>query len=228
MPPAWLSILSWAWIALSAASGVAILADTYIFGYRQHMAVMEAVWPVTALYFGPLALPAYAAWGRPMTHRYLTERGDAPEKPFWAKVAVGVSHCGAGCSLADLVAEWVIFGAGLSLAGLSLTVELPFDYALALALGIVFQYFAIAPMKGLPVIKGLEVAARVDFLSLTAFEVGLFGWMAFMTFVLFPSPHLATDHAAFWLLMQFGMVVGFFTSYPMNWWLIRKGIKEGM
>jgi hypothetical protein len=83
-------------------------------------------------------------------------------------------------------------------------------------------------MKGLPVIKGLEVAARVDFLSLTAFEVGLFGWMAFMTFVLFPSPHLATDHAAFWLLMQFGMVVGFFTSYPMNWWLIRKGIKEGM
>lgn len=46
--------------------------------------------------------------------------------------------------------------------------------------------------------------------------------------MLFPSPHLATDHAAFSLLMQFGMVVGFFTSYPMNWWLMRKGIKEGM
>lgn len=47
-------------------------------------------------------------------------------------------------------------------------------------------------------------------------------------YILFPAPHLATDHAAFWLLMKFGVVVGFFTSYPMNWWLIRKGIKEGM
>ncbi|WP_268811793.1 DUF4396 domain-containing protein [Caballeronia arationis] len=24
------------------------------------------------------------------------------------------------------------------------------------------------------------------------------------------------------------MVVGFFTTYPVNWWLIRKGIKEKM
>jgi hypothetical protein len=24
------------------------------------------------------------------------------------------------------------------------------------------------------------------------------------------------------------MIAGFFTSYPMNWWLIRAGIKEPM
>lgn len=228
MPPAWLTVASWTWIALALLSAALVLADTYGLGYRQRMWIMEAVWPVTALYFGPLTLPAYLRWGRPATHRWMRAHGDPPDKPFWAQVAVGVSHCGAGCSLGDLVAEWVVFGAGLQLVGFALPVEYPFDYALALGLGIVFQFFAIAPMRGLPVGKGLRVAAQVDFLSLTAFEVGLFGWMAIMQLVLFPSPHLSTDHAAFWLLMQVGMIVGFATAYPMNWWLIRRGIKEAM
>jgi len=29
-------------------------------------------------------------------------------------------------------------------------------------------------------------------------------------------------------MMQIGMVIGFATSYPMNWWLIKKGVKEPM
>jgi hypothetical protein len=29
-------------------------------------------------------------------------------------------------------------------------------------------------------------------------------------------------------MMQIGMVVGFVTSYPMNWWLIKQGLKEEM
>lgn len=228
MVPTWLTILSWAFLALALASAAAITADIFVLGYRQHMKVMEAVWPVTALYFGPLALAAYRRWGRPMSHRAMKESGDSPKKPFWASVAVGATHCGAGCTLGDLVAEWVVFAAGLQLLGFALPVEYPFDYVLALGLGIVFQYFAIAPMRGLALGEGLKVAAKADFLSLSAFEVGLFGWMAVMQLVLFSGPHLTTDHAAFWFLMQVGMVVGFFTTYPMNWWLIRRGVKEAM
>jgi hypothetical protein len=32
----------------------------------------------------------------------------------------------------------------------------------------------------------------------------------------------------FWFMMQIAMLFGFLTAYPMNWWLIRKGIKEAM
>jgi hypothetical protein len=32
----------------------------------------------------------------------------------------------------------------------------------------------------------------------------------------------------FWGAMQVAMIAGFITSYPMNWWLIRVGIKERM
>jgi hypothetical protein len=29
-------------------------------------------------------------------------------------------------------------------------------------------------------------------------------------------------------MMQIGMLAGFLTSYPVNWWLVRRGIKEKM
>lgn len=227
--PAWITLISWMYLGLAFASAAVVAADIFLAGYRQHMRVMEAVWPITALYFGPLGLLAYRRWGRPMSHRSMSANsGVPPNKPFWAAVAVGATHCGAGCTLGDVIAEWIVFAAGLQLAGFALPVEYPFDYALALGFGIAFQYFAIAPMRNLALGDGLKLAAKADFLSLSAFEVGLFGWMAIMQLVLFRSPHLTPDHAAFWFLMQIGMIIGFFTSYPMNWWLIRHGIKEAM
>jgi hypothetical protein len=103
------------------------------------------------------------------------------------------------------------------------------DYVLAVMLGLAFQYFAIAPMRGLGVRAGIVAAAKADILSLTAFEVGLFGWMALQTFVLFPAPHhLHPDSPVYWFGMQIGMCLGFVTSYPVNVWLIRRGIKEAM
>jgi urease accessory protein UreH len=169
------------------------------------------------------------AWGRPMSQRWVTARNRGmPGKRFWAGTAVSATHCGAGCVLGDLIAEWVVFAASLQLLGFALPVEYPLDYVLALSWGILFQYFVITPMRHLAFGKGLKLAAKADFLALSAFEVGLFGWMAIMQLVLFPSPHLTTDHAAFWFLMQVGMIIGFATTYPMNWWLIRHGIKEVM
>jgi hypothetical protein len=102
------------------------------------------------------------------------------------------------------------------------------DYVLAVTFGLAFQYFAIAPMRGLSFRKGIVAAAKADILSLTAFEVGLFGWMALTTFVFFPVHHLSPLSPVFWFLMQIGMVIGFATSWPANVWLLRRGIKEPM
>jgi hypothetical protein len=127
--------------------------------------------------------------------------------------ATEVSHCGSGCSLGDVISEFVIFGLGLTIAGVALWAEYVGDYILALALGIVFQYVAIAPMRHLGVKDGLKAATKADFISLTAFEIVLFGWMAIMAFVLFPAPRrLTPSSAAFWFLMQIGMIIGFWTA----------------
>jgi hypothetical protein len=58
---------------------------------------------------------------------------------------------------------------------------------------------------------------------------GLGGWMAVMAFVLFPAPHhLMPSSAAYWLLMQIGMIIGYFTAWPANVWLVNRGIKVPM
>ncbi len=192
---------------------------------------MEAVWPITALYFGPLAVWAYALWGRPTSGRWLRQHGreEPPEKPAFATYAVGVSHCGAGCTLGDIVAEFMVFALGATIAGATLFAEYLGDYVLAVALGLVFQYFAIAPMRGLGVRDGLVAAAKADILSLSAFEVGLFGWMGVMAFVFYPAPHhLHPASPVYWFLMQIGMIIGFGTAFPINVWLIKRGIKEAM
>jgi len=122
-----------------------------------------------------------------------------------------------------------VFGLGASIAGETVFAEMTGDYLAAVGLGIVFQYFAIAPMRGLGLGKGLLAAAKADVLSLTSFEIGLLAWMALMAFVFFPGPHhLLASSPAYWFLMQIGMVIGFFTAWPTNVWLLRRGIKEAM
>jgi hypothetical protein len=105
---------------------------------------------------------------------------------------------------------------------MALVPEYAADYLAAVSLGIVFQYFAIAPMRGLGLRDSLIEAAKADILSLTAFEVGLFAWMALTQLFLFPRPHLGADRAFYWFLMQVGMVVGFFTAWPANVRLIAR------
>jgi hypothetical protein len=231
MPGAWLIAVSWVALGVGFVCAALIGLDLWVRGYRQRMPIMEAVWPVSALYLGPFAVWGYRRYGRPSSERWLAEhqRESPPDKPRWATVAVGVSHCGAGCTLGDIVAEFGVFWLGLSVAGTALWFEYIGDYVLALLLGLLFQYFAIAPMRGLGLREGLIAAAKADVLSLTAFEIGLFGWMALMAFVFFPAPHhLHPDSPTYWFLMQVGMAIGFLTAYPVNVWLIRTGVKEAM
>ena len=251
MPPHWFAVLAWTSLALAAGSAALILGDIYLRGHRQAMRVMEIVWPVTALYFGPLAVWAYVRWARqPEAHHPSASpaahpagmpmpmpmpgadgaghpmRMSPPDRPFWQSVAIGVSHCGAGCTLGDIAGEVLVFAVGLTLFGARIGAMYAVDFALAYALGIVFQYFAIAPMRGLGLKAGIMAALKADTLSLVAFEVGMFGWMAVMYYVI--RPRFEPSQAEYWFLMQVGMVIGFFTSYPANWWLIRRGIKERM
>jgi hypothetical protein len=269
MAPVWLTVVAWFYLSVCFCCAAVIAYDITFNRRRQPMGVMNFVFPITALYFGPFAVALYWRWGRaaaltsavsmPATragvasadkgmpmhggqdadHEMAGAAGpggsDVPAppgeraRPWWVTMAIEVSHCGAGCTLGDVISEFAIFGLGLTIAGATLGAEYVGDYILALAFGIVFQYFAIAPMRGLGLKDGLVAAAKADFISLTAFEVGLFGWMAVMAFVLFPAPHhLMPSSAAYWLLMQVGMIIGYVTSWPANVWLVRRGIKVPM
>jgi hypothetical protein len=215
MVPDWLNVVAIVSLSIAGICFVAVLID--VVRRPQEMAIMNWVWPITTLYGGPLAVWMYARLGRPSPH----------ERPFYSRVAVDATHCGAGCVLGDIIAEFVIFYTGFIILGSMLATEYVGDYLLAYAFGIAFQFFAIAPMRHLSLWPGIGAAIKADTISLTAFEIGLFGWMAISFFVLFHPP-LMPNQPAFWFMMQIGMVIGFLTSYPANWFLVRSGIKISM
>jgi len=215
-------------LLLAAACAAVIVLDMTLRGYRQPMTVMAVVWPVTALYLGPIGLWAYARWGRPRSPRWRREHGRPAERAMATSVGVAVGHCGAGCTLGDIVGASLVFVVGIRLFGLALWAELVLDFAFAFVLGIGFQYLTIAPMRGLGVADGLRAAVRADALSLIAFEVGLFAWMIALRFVVFATDPLHPDQPMYWAAMQLGMVLGFVTSFPANWWLVSHGYKERM
>ncbi|KAL9106713.1 MAG: hypothetical protein Q9227_008282 [Pyrenula ochraceoflavens] len=146
-------------------------------------------------------------------------------RPMWATVLIGVSHCGAGCVLGDLVGEWLVYGTGVTLNGQMIWVELLIDYAFALLFGIIFQYFSIAPMSGEYGVKTVVRAVKADILSLTSFEIGLFGWMVAYQVGIW-NYRLEMTTWTYWWMMQVGMILGAATAFPVNWFLIGKGIKE--
>lgn len=66
----WLSRSAVVWLAVSIVTAGALLIDVYLRSHRQHMRVMEALWPITALYFGPFTRPFHVRYGRPQGQRW--------------------------------------------------------------------------------------------------------------------------------------------------------------
>jgi hypothetical protein len=239
MPEA-LVVVAWISLVVAVVCAGVITADI-LAGHRQKMAIMNVVWPVTALWSGPVGLLAYCRFGRLSTKQVTEEakaRGEEPpgkKKPFWAVSAVAATHCGSGCTLGDLIAEWGVFFVPALLTWFgyrTLFSERIFatwvlDFVLAFLLGIVFQYFTIVPMRHLGVWKGIWAAMKADTPSLVSWQLGMYGWMAIAVFVIF-GHEIHKTSPVFWFMMQIAMVVGFLTAYPVNWWLVRAGVKEKM
>lgn len=239
MFPTWLNLLSKLSLTLGLASAAWLALD--VRRRPPKMKIMAFVWPLTGLFGGPALLAFYRRYGRASTPQ--GQRAHAQktttETPFGVAVAKGALHCGAGCALGDIVAESTAFVAPALLLPFGYpwaTSERIFavwgyDFVLAFALGIVFQYHAIVPMRKLGFWPGLWAALKADTLSLTAWQVGMYGFMGWAHFWLFKSVlgvTLTADRPEFWFMMQLAMGAGFATAYPMNWWLIRRGIKERM
>lgn len=230
-----LSIAGWISLAIAFICSAVISVDEI--SHPQKMSVMNVVWPVTALYFGVFGLWGYFRLGRRMAadqvegmkHKtHAPETASKAQEPTLSQIAISASHCGAGCAIGDVIAEFLVYALQLSVLGVSLYASFVVDYALAWTIGIAFQYFSIQPMRHLPPGQALRAAIKADTLSITTFQVGMYGWMALNFFLLHPRPHLLPIESGFWLMMQIAMVCGFVTTMPANRWLLRKGWKETM
>ena len=193
--PGWLTAASWAFVAITVACAAAIAFDVFARGRRQPTRTMDVVWPLSALYLGPLALLLYARWGRP--------RSTPP-------VAAGGLAGGAASALAHLVGVPLVVTTGLTIAGIDL-----WPMILVIAVIAVSLLAAFETAAG----RRAQTAVTVALVTVLAFDLGMGGWMLLLHFT--ESMPSAT-HVAFWFLMQVGVVLGTLTALPVVRWLTRQ------
>lgn len=247
------SFISMIFVVSGLVSCLIIFMDTR--KHKQPMTIMGAVWPLTGLWASWAGLWAYYRFGRAkkamdgsmpgmdmdsmpdmdMSHQappMQMDKGNMdnmiPPSPTWQQISLSTLHCGAGCTLADLAGEWFTFFIPLSIGSSLIAGQWVFDYLLALATGILFQYLAIRQMENLPARQILKKAFKADVLSLTSWQIGMYGWMAIVIFLFSNGLSFPKTSWEFWFMMQIAMLLGFITAYPVNRLLIKKGIKKGM
>jgi hypothetical protein len=153
--PEWLHILAWTYISVCLACALGLAIHTLI--RPQKMAIMSLVWPITALYMGPVAIALYLR-SLPVSQKEPTSTSaqmreamertkDLPPTPL--QNAIAVFHCGAGCSIGDLIAESIVPTLGLIFAG-EFGSKLILDFVFAYIFGIVFQYATSASSSSTP------------------------------------------------------------------------------
>lgn len=116
------------------------------------------------------------------------------KRSSWQRTVLSTLHCGAGCTLADLIGECFAWLVPVSLGGSLLAGSWVLDYALAMVIGIGFQYAAIREMEPVGVREALGRAAKADALSLTAWQIGMYGWMALVHFAFLPITRCQGPH----------------------------------
>ncbi|WP_232078334.1 DUF4396 domain-containing protein [Mycobacterium paraseoulense] len=221
--PEWVTLLAWIVTVLGVLLAGAMLADIYVGGHRQPLRAMEAVWPITAIYAGPLAWWAYYRWARPATQRWQQQHGCPPRLGLPATAAVQTIPGGAVSFVGHMIAMPLVMWTGMTIAGQGVWPMMLLIAAFALPLLVGFEYHSLSLAgRNRSVAQRLWAALRISVLAIVAFDVGMGASMLLVAFVLGYS----TASMAFWLVMWAGMWLGFATAYPMVWWLLPKDTTE--
>lgn len=246
------NIISKIFIVIGILSALSITIDILKHPQKE-MPIMNLVWPINGLWAGIFGVWAYFTIGKyrkmdmsnmkmddmkdmDMSNMKMDDMKDMDMSnmkmddnkysSFWQGVVADTLHCGAGCSLADLIGPWLFLVFPFTIFNNYTFGEWTLDYFLALLTGVTFQYAAISPMMNEKGVKVWLRALKIDFLSLSSWQIGMYGWMALVIFVWFGR--LSPTTPEFWFMMQIAMCCGFITAYPVNWWLVKVGIKMGM
>ncbi len=169
-------------------------------------------------YTGPIGAFLYVLGCReplPGLHeRYIAVR--------WRQVLGSTMHCVAGDGIGILagaaVASYLI---------LSRSVDIALEYALGFAFGwTIFQSLFMRDMAGGSYRHALASTFLPEFLSMNFLMAGMMPTASLGQIAVGGMPSPLTPE--FWFVMSMALLAGFIVAYPINWWLVAKGLKHGM
>jgi hypothetical protein len=216
--PAWVTPVSWFFVGLGVISAAVVLLQIITRGRHQRKQdlAMNVVWPVAALFLGPVAIWAYNRGGMTDPARPNSGPSDHGEA---AQTIAGGAPGGAAATVGHFIGVPLVVASGLTIAGTNLWVLIIVIAALAIGLLFDFEYVAVSGTPRRVGKRNVGVMLITATLTVLAFDIGMGGWMLLMHFGNFmPSP---TD-VRFFFLMQVGLVLGLVTAYPMVKALLRR------
>lgn len=195
-----------AWVA-SALLGLGVLGWDIATRNREIPPLMRLVWTLTVAYSGLLGLAVYFASGRKQI----------PDDRPWRKGFRSVAHCYAGCGAGEIVGT--ILAVGLLAAGKWVVAGVTFAFAYVFGL-----VLTIGPLRedGVPWATAIRDAVASETASIVVMEV------VAIAVGLSLAGGAAFGEPLFWGSLVVSLTAGLLAAYPVNVWLISKGVKEGM
>jgi Domain of unknown function (DUF4396) len=198
-------IITW---AISIFIGLAMLITDLLTRNRQIAPIMKLVWLLTVGYSGLIGLGIYAWSGRRQIE----------EDTLWRRAARSVSHCFAGCGAGEIIGVSISVGL-FSVGQVWLSV---ITFILAYVLGIAFNAGPLLS-NGEDLSTALKDSVITESASILVMEAIAIG----VDQLLGGSVNSLTQ-PLFWSSLFISLTTGLLFAYPVNVWLVKTGIKEGM
>ena len=204
------------WYVLTAVSIAFMVYD--LATNTPAMGVMKAAWLLITLYLGPIGLFMYLLSCR----QPLPGLHDAFIAAHWKQSVGSLAHCLAGD------ATGIILGAMLTYRfGFPNGIDLIVEYTAAFLFGwMIFQALFMQSMLGGDYALALRQTFFAEFVSMNMVMVGMIPTMVVLMHALPESRNPL--HPLFWGVMSVATLAGGVTAYPINSWMVRRGIKHGM
>jgi hypothetical protein len=212
---AW-DVLLYVWFAAVLVSTVYVAVDA--FTKNPELTVMKWGWVLVTLYIGPIGAALYVLSCKepyPGGH----ERFVAP---LWKQALGSTIHCVAGDATGIVVAAVITTAAGLAMWG-----ETIVEYVAGFGFGLfVFQALFMRDMLGGSYSHALKSSFYPEWVSMNCVMAGMVPVMVIL------RTHVpgTTDvgNVRFWGVLSLAVFAGLVLAYPVNVWLVDKGLKHGM
>jgi hypothetical protein len=212
-----IDIFVYAWLIVAVLSAAYVAWDQ--FTGNPEPAVMKWGFVLVTLYMGPIGLLLYVMADKepkPGGHEEFV-------KPLWKQGVGSTVHCVAGDATGIIVAAVVT-----ALAGLPMWADLIVEYTTGFLFGLlIFQALFMRKMMGGSYVENVRRSFLPELISMNCMMAGMAPVMVYLMMgrdmrAMWPGEPL------FWMVMSLGVIAGFAIAYPVNVWMVSRGMKHGL
>ncbi|WP_454734104.1 DUF4396 domain-containing protein [Cupriavidus basilensis] len=206
-----------AWLVIAVLSAAYVAWDQ--FTGNPEPAVMNGSFVLVTLEMGPIGMLLYVmADKEPMPGGH-----EDFVKPLWKQGVGSTVHCVAGDATGILVAAVIT-----AMVGFPMWIDLIVEYTAGFLLGLlIFQALFMRKTMGGSYTENVRRSFLPELISMNCMMAGMAPVMVYLMMgrdmrAMWPGEPM------FWMVMSLGIVAGFVIAYPVNVWMVSRGMKHGL